>query len=295
METALILVVLSVLLALPVWRAQGGVGPWLGAAARVFFQYALPLLFFFVSAMLVPDSKANALMGWLDGFFLGKLAMTPMVLWAVAASYVSDVLKLELRPWMVLGHLAGALAATSCALIGLAIVPREMVAMGFMVVPVYTAVWYDIRAVQVWREQQPLAGPVVATAAGSGVLFAAALGWSWQVYQELPEEPPECFVVTAASRGHEAVVGPMREHVRRGMRRRVNDQLLTFWALEARWRVVSPGSHRLVRRVYNRVGPVVARRLRHPLLADAMCLLLKPAEWAARAVVGRPEQGRSGR
>lgn len=179
MEVALLLVMLSVVAALPL--LGGGYSGWtyLGAAARVFFQYALPLLFFFVSAALVPDSKANALMGWLDGFFLGKLAMTPMVLWAVAASYVRDVLKLELRPWMVLGHLAGALAATSCALIGLAIVPREMVAMGFMVVPVYTAVWYDIRAVQVWRELQPLAGPVVATTAGSGVLFAAALGWSW--------------------------------------------------------------------------------------------------------------------
>jgi hypothetical protein len=289
MEVTLLLVMLSVAGALPL--LGGGYSGWdyLRAAGKVFFQYALPLLFFFASALLVPDSKANALMGWLDGFFLGKLAMTPMVLWAVAASYVRDVLRLELRPWMVLGHLAGALAATSCALIGLAIVPREMVAMGFMVVPVYTAVWYDIRAVQVWREQQPLAGPVVATAAGSGVLFAAALGWSWQVYQELPEEPPECFVVTAASRGHEAVVGPMRDHMRRGVRRRVNDQLLTFWALEARWRVVLPGSHRLARRVYNRVGPLVARRLRHPLLADAMCLVLKPAEWAARAVVGRAE------
>ena len=50
-----------------------------------FFGIQLPLVFFFLSAALSPDSKAASHHGWIDCFYLGKLALTPFVLWASAA------------------------------------------------------------------------------------------------------------------------------------------------------------------------------------------------------------------
>jgi len=38
--------------------------------------------------------------------------------------------------------------------------------------------------------------------------------------------------------------------------------------------------------IYDRIGPRLARRLRHPLAADLAFLSLKPAEWATRATLG---------
>lgn len=40
-----------------------------------------------------------------------------------------------------------------------------------------------------------------------------------------------------------------------------------------------PGAHRRVRRFYDRVGPLLARGLKHPVLADVAYWILKPAEW----------------
>lgn len=42
-----------------------------------------------------------------------------------------------------------------------------------------------------------------------------------------------------------------------------------------------------MRRVYDYIGPRLARRLVHPLLADAAYLLLKPFEWLGWEIVRR--------
>ena len=41
----------------------------------------------------------------------------------------------------------------------------------------------------------------------------------------------------------------------------------------------------MFRCVYNRIGPAVARRIRHPLLADVAFVALKPFEWIARFIL----------
>ncbi len=109
-----------------------------------------------------------------------------------------------------------------------------------------------------------------------------------RIYSNLPDEPPQgCFVVTAASRGHAAVVGPFEAHERNGVVRRVNRQLLTLWAFETRWQTRAPQSHRAFRRVYNVLGRRCARCLRNRWLADAAYLALKPAEWLAVRALNR--------
>jgi hypothetical protein len=39
------------------------------------------------------------------------------------------------------------------------------------------------------------------------------------------------------------------------------------------------------RRVYNKIGPVIARNISSPFLADALFLALKPAEFFARGLL----------
>ena len=120
---------------------------------------------------------------------------------------------------------------------------------------------------------------------GSVPFWAASWLWSVATYKSLPDYDPSCFVVTAASRGHEVFVGPFNEIVHHGRKRRANQQLVVFWQVEALWNRRAPRSHRCFRRIYNRVGPVIARRMTSPWLADAVCAALKPLEWTANLIV----------
>jgi len=52
-----------------------------------------------------------------------------------------------------------------------------------------------------------------------------------------------------------------------------------------------PNAHRLLRKVYNRVGPAVARRIQRPILADLMYVMLKPIELLAVVISGRNVRG----
>lgn len=113
--------------------------------------------------------------------------------------------------------------------------------------------------------------------------WLSALGATWRAawtralvaYSQLPTEPPQdCFIVAAASRGHVRVVGSWK--TRSG--RIVNRQLLRFKAFELMLAAVAPSVHRRLRSIYNRVGPPIARRIRSPLAADVVFVLLKPLE-----------------
>ncbi len=65
----------------------------------------------------------------------------------------------------------------------------------------------------------------------------------------------------------------------------MNSQTRTLKCAELILREACPRLHRVLRGAYDAVGPVLARRLTHPLLADTAYLALKPFEWLARAVV----------
>ena len=72
----------------------------------------LPLFVFFMSVYIVPEWKGGCHRGWLDCFHLGKLALTPLVLWACAAFYTIQVLRPAYthRTWIVLGIFTGAIS-----------------------------------------------------------------------------------------------------------------------------------------------------------------------------------------
>ena len=108
--------------------------------------------------------------------------------------------------------------------------------------------------------------------------------WAWalvqaqQYYAALPTEKPSgCFVVGAAARGHPRLV---RSWTLGG--RPVTRQLILLKSFEFQLERDAPRTHRLLRRVYNRIGPAVANRIRSPWSADVVYLALKPIEWLTR-------------
>jgi hypothetical protein len=100
-----------------------------------------------------------------------------------------------------------------------------------------------------------------------------------------PPPPGSCYLCTAAARGHRRWVGGEEIFTPDGSVFRVNDQLRTFKAFELLLQTVCPRCHRLCRKVYDGIGPVLASAIRHPLAADAAYALLKPAEWLCRGIL----------
>jgi hypothetical protein len=107
--------------------------------------------------------------------------------------------------------------------------------------------------------------------------------WMLQEYARLPTTAPTgCYISTAAARGHRWLVRSEACVSRDGSVHRVNDQMRFLKAGELLLTSVSPSAHRACRWVYDRVGPLLAAALVHPVLADVAYLLLKPPEWLCR-------------
>ncbi len=260
-------------------------------AVMSIFGVVVPFLVFIASSLLLPQWKGECRFGWLDCFHTGKLALTPLVLWACAAfvKYIKYEPEEPIPVWVVLGLFIGALVSSVCTVV-------ELLVAGFRggwigIVPCFVSVWYAKLALQArWTSNLPLRYYLRALLS-SVPLWVWGIIWSKVTYQGLSNTAPEgCFIVTAASKGHERLVGPFSNIERRGTVRVVNRQLLIFWRFEALWQKRFPRSHRDFRRIYNQVGPLVAQRVRSKFIADAVYLLLKPFEVIAAAMVVRGEK-----
>ena len=159
------------------------------------------------------------------------------------------------------------------------------------VVPAVAALNYALVALDIQRHRRQRdsapAKVLMAWFSALAVSLISKVPLAMQQFYALPVEPPngygDCFVVGAATRGHPAVVGS-RFDARLG--RTVNRQWQTLRAFENRLARRSPTSHRLLRRLYNRIGPPIAAQIRSPLVADIVFLLLKPVEWLAGLYLG---------
>lgn len=248
----------------------------------------LPLVSFFLSGIvLMPEWKGACKWEWFACFHQGKLALTPLVAWACASFYSVQIYhyKTQYRTWAVLGLYVGAVVSGFCLVHGIIVGANHEVKWLFLI-PVYTFVWYFTLALHAGRRSPQSFLAYLYTLLGSLPFWAAGVFVSIQKYKSLPNTPPDCFIVTAATHGHAGLVGPFTNAVHRNEIRQVNRQLLTFWRLENIWQLHAPRSHRLFRKIYNRIGPLIARRIRSPWLADMVYLMLKPAEWMAAILAG---------
>ena len=287
----LILGALLFMLALPPALKRRSWKTFFTSLVLSFFGVLLPLFVFLFSSGLEPEWKGACAFGWLDCFIVGKLALAPLALVATAALYALEIYRVEnrTRRWMVVGVFLGAIVASICFAFGLVCIGSEADAYMlklWLLVPFYTAVWYSIRAVQLikaarwdfWTYYIPLIGSLP--------LWLASWYWSRSLYEALPNKAPsDCFVVTAAARGHALLVGPFVEVRHYDHRRRANQQLVTLWRFEAVWRQRAPRNHRIFRRIYNRVGPRLAARMTSSWVADVAYLAIKPVELLARLAV----------
>jgi hypothetical protein len=105
-------------------------------------------------------------------------------------------------------------------------------------------------------------------------------------YAALPTAPSDCYVSSAAARGHGWLVRTGSYQTYGGGSQPANDQMRYLKAAELALASANPLCHRACRWVYDRCGRVLAAALIHPLLADLAYLTLKPAEWLARRVLG---------
>lgn len=109
-----------------------------------------------------------------------------------------------------------------------------------------------------------------------------------EMYAALPPvPPPDCYIATAAAQGHPNIVGSWKVNLANGKSMQVNRQLKTFKSAELALIAVTPRLHKLLRKLYDAIGKPLARRIRHPLTADAAYLLLKPFEWTAGFILRR--------
>ena len=255
---------------------------WLIAWIATLAGVVLPLFLFFFTSLCEPEWKGACVHGWVDCFCVGKLALVPVAIFATIALYTVEVLRVKDRTqtWIVVGMLQGMVLAFVCCGFSLICLPRTT---WWQLVPIYVAVWYLVRAGQLIWESRIRFNRYFFPVLGALPFWVVSWLWAYLDYKSLPDtQPPGCFIVTAASRGHESMVGPFIEITRNGRQLRANQQLLTFWEFEARWQTRAPGTHAQFRQVYNRIGPVIAARIKSPWMADATCLALKPMEYAAR-------------
>ena len=243
----------------------------------------VPVLVFLLSTFLAPDWKGACRCGWLSGFIVGKLALTPVVLYATVA-----LCRLELNNAIhpnqptdrqTIGAVfCGAVTSTLCVALGFFCLGNSgMPEAGILTVLSYIPTWYLWRAIHLARAG--LSRDYVSPALKMSPFWIGSAVWSYYFYLRLPDSSPSCFVVTAAARGHSVLVGPQLEFEHCGKTRRATRQLIRFWQFERAWQSRSPRTHRAFRTIYNSLGPHLAARITSPWRADLVFLALKPLEW----------------
>ncbi|MCY2950619.1 MAG: hypothetical protein NTU53_01420, partial [Planctomycetota bacterium] len=161
---------------------------------------------------------------------------------------------------------------------------------GLAALPVWPLVAYGMMARLLWRlsvgEEQGGKGMLAGWLAGYGGAWAAAVIGAIEHYNSLPTTRQGfSYIATAAARGHRRFVGARGVDNGWGGVVMLNEQLRVLICAEIAVHVIWPGVGRVFRRVYDVVGPVLARGVVNAWVADAVYVSLKPVEWGARMML----------
>ncbi len=122
-------------------------------------------------------------------------------------------------------------------------------------------------------------------AMGYGLAWAGSISLAMDAYAKLPTVPPDCYICTAAARGHSRFVGSQRTVLRSGQTIPVNRQMRICKAVELAIRATTPRGHRVLRHAYDRIGPVLAGRMSSPIAADIAYLVIVPIAWVCGGIL----------
>ncbi len=125
---------------------------------------------------------------------------------------------------------------------------------------------------------------------GFGAYLASwrlALFQATRAYEKLPDQPPDCFVATAAARAPCWLTGGVAVRSTSGGAFHVTPQLQRLKLCELALCAASPRLHHLCRGIYDRVGPKLARQVRSPWRAALAWIVLEaPARLLVTLVLG---------
>jgi hypothetical protein len=122
-------------------------------------------------------------------------------------------------------------------------------------------------------------------------LFSFIIAWriaiskTIEVYASLPEHPPNCYIATAAAKGHPRFVKSKPLVTGNGRTVWLNAQVKYFKCAELALMAMFPGGHKICRDLYDCVGTQLACVITHPILADMVYISLKPIEWGFKAMM----------
>lgn len=221
---------------------------------------------------------------------------SPLLVWLVARWIYPDVHKAKGTLWFaVLCMFGGPVLAIFLGMyqdwsIALILIPAVAVGLGgpFWMLTAYSKLSIELMRLRETRLQYKLADLLGIFAWLGGYLAAwrFAIELTVETYAQLPTSPPSnCYVATAAARGHECVVRSFSTRCINGELRLVNSQLQFLKCGELILQVLFPRLHRILRQVYDRCGPLFANCLIGPFAADFAYAMLKPAEWSVRVLL----------
>lgn len=221
--------------------------------------------------------------------FDNKYIYAIFLLWLLPI-YFPPVYRWLVRRWnaQLVGYLLGILVLVAL-IIGFA-VAQEFLFLVIAALVIAGPFWGFLIALQatLWLLRNHETGFTLPRGLGAGAWLAAyAAAWRYDIlkmyelYAELPLVPPNCYIATAAAKGHPHFVGSKIVQLAGGRSLRVNRQLQVFKCAELALMAIAPRLHKILRRIYDLTGKPLARGIQHPFLADAAYLLLKPFEWTA--------------
>ncbi|MBI5297341.1 MAG: hypothetical protein HY869_17825 [Chloroflexi bacterium] len=126
---------------------------------------------------------------------------------------------------------------------------------------------------------------ILAWLGGFAATWSLSILRTLQLYSQLPTQPPDCYIATAAANGHPRLVGSREVTLPGGAHMRVNAQLQRLKCAELALKAIAPRLHGVLRKLYDTLGRPLARRMTNPFVADSAYLLLKPFEWLAISIL----------
>jgi hypothetical protein len=238
-------------------------------------QYSILLLMF-----LVDDLYAYAiLLLWFLPLYFPKLYHLTAEKWV--RQYV--------RGWMLLAVIV--MYGILLSIFDQAIIPIVLIFVGIVAsAPFWSFLIAGRAALWLYKNYEPQ----ITLPRGLGIaawLATYAVAWRYDIlkmyelYAKLPPEPPNCYIASAAAKGHPNFVGSWNVQLASGKSMHVNRQLQTLKCAELALVAVAPKTHKLVRKMYDKLGKSLARKIQNPFLADIAYLCLKPFERMAQSIL----------